>query len=110
MMDEVLSTKETREGVLGARRATMSGEFTLPDPSRDVSESLLASVELGINSVCWAMVKNELSADGEYKDLADWISGGPPEVLPDCTGESGISCGLSTWFPCWTNGRLCPSS
>ena len=27
-----------------------------------------------------------MSADGEYKDLADWISGGctgPPEVLPD---------------------------
>ena len=34
----------------------------------------------------WAMVKNELSRDGEYKDLATWISGGctgPPKVLPD---------------------------
>ena len=31
-------------------------------------------------------VKNDLSGDGEYKDLADWISGGctgPPEMLPD---------------------------
>ena len=52
----------------------------------DVSECLLASIELGINSVSWAMVKNELSADREYKEIAEWISGGctgPPEVVPD---------------------------
>ena len=64
----------------------MSGEFTLPDPGMDVSECLLASIELGVKSLSWAMVKNELPGDGEYKDLADWISGGckgPPEVLPD---------------------------
>ena len=30
MLDEELSTKEAREGILGAIRATMSGEFTLP--------------------------------------------------------------------------------
>ena len=32
------------------------------------------------------MVKNELSVDGEFKDLSDWICGGcigPPEMLPD---------------------------
>jgi hypothetical protein len=32
------------------------------------------------------MVKTELSVDGEFKDLTDWISGGctgPPEMLPD---------------------------
>ena len=45
----------------------------------DRSECLLASMELGIKSVSWAMVKNELSGDGEYKDLANWISWG-------CTG------------------------
>ena len=44
---------------------------------------MLASMELGIKSVSWAMVKNELSGDGEYKDLADWIGGGCPEVLPN---------------------------
>ena len=59
MMGEVMSTKEAREGILGAIRATMSGEFTLPDPSMDVSECLLASMELGVKSVSWAMVKNE---------------------------------------------------
>ena len=76
MLDHELTTKDAREGILGAIRATMSGEFTLPDPSMDVSECLLASMELGVKSVSWAMVKNELSGDGEFKDLADWISGG----------------------------------
>ena len=58
----------------------------MPNPSMDVSECLLASMELGVKSVSWAMVKNELSGDWEYKDLANWISGrcmGPPEVLPN---------------------------
>jgi hypothetical protein len=68
MMDEEMSTKEAREGILGAIRATKTGEFTLPDPGMDVSECFLASME----SVSWAMVKNELSGDGEHKDLADW--------------------------------------
>ena len=67
-------------------RASMSGEFTMPDPGMDVSECLLASMELVVKSVSWAMVKNELSYDGEYKDLADWIVGGctgPPDLFPD---------------------------
>ena len=42
----------------------MSGEFTMPDPSMDMSECLLASIELVVNSVSWAMSKNELSGDG----------------------------------------------
>ena len=37
--------------------------FTLPDPCLNVSECLLASMELGIKSASWAMVKNELSAN-----------------------------------------------
>jgi hypothetical protein len=84
MLDCELTTKDAREGILGAVRATMNGEFTLPNPSMDVSECLLASMELEVKSVSWTMVKNEL--DGEFKDLADWISGGcigPPEMLPD---------------------------
>ena len=60
MLDHELTTNDARDGILGAIRATMSGEFTLPDPSMDVSECLLA----------------KLSGDGEFKDLADWISGG----------------------------------
>ena len=60
MLDHELTTNDARDGILGAIRATMSEEFTLPDPSMDVSECLLA----------------KLSGDGEFKDLADWISGG----------------------------------
>ena len=67
-MDEELSTKEAREGILGMIRTTMRGEFTLPDPSMDMSEC--------VKYVSRAMVKKELSGDGKYKDLADWISGG----------------------------------
>jgi hypothetical protein len=48
MVDYELTTKDAREGILGAIRATMSGEFTLPDPDMDVSECLLASMELGV--------------------------------------------------------------
>jgi hypothetical protein len=42
-------------------------EFTLPNPSIDVSECLLSSMEFGVKSVSRAMVKNELSGDGEYR-------------------------------------------
>ena len=41
----------------------MSGVFILPDPDIDVSECLLASMELGVKFVSWAMFKNELSGD-----------------------------------------------
>ena len=85
-MEEELSTKDVREEILGMIRAGMSGEFTMPDPGMDVSECLLASMELGVKSVSWAMTKNKLSGDGEYKDLADWIVGGctgPPDLFPD---------------------------
>ena len=34
----------------------MTGKFTLPDPIMDVSECLLASMQLGVKSVSWAMV------------------------------------------------------
>ena len=64
MFDEELSTKEASEGILGAIGVTMSGEFTLLDPSMDESECLLASMELALKSVSWAMVKNELLGDG----------------------------------------------
>jgi hypothetical protein len=76
MMDEEMSIKEAREGILGAIRDTKTGEFTLPDPGMDVWEWDLASMELWVKSVSWAVVKNELSGDGEHKDVADRISGG----------------------------------
>ena len=80
-----MSTKEAREGILGAIRTVMGGQYTLPDPEMDASECMLASMELGIKSVSWEMVKAELSKDAEFKDLADWIEGGCrglPEDLP----------------------------
>ena len=81
-----MTTRDAREGILGAIRATMCGELTMPDPALDVSECMLASMELGVRSVSWAMVKDELYSDQEFRDLSDWIGGGcigPPESLPD---------------------------
>ena len=81
-----MTTRDAREGILGAIRATMCGEFTMPDPALDVSECMLASMELGVRSVSWAMVKEELSSDQKFRDLSDWISGGcigPPDSLPN---------------------------
>ena len=64
MLDYESTTKDAREGILGAIRGTMSGEFTLPNPNMDVSECLLAFMELGVKSVSWTMFKNVLSVDG----------------------------------------------
>ena len=81
----VMTTKDAREGILGAIRAAMCVDLTMPDPALDVSEYMLASMELGVKSVSWGMVKEEMSRDQEFKDLSLWISKGcqgPPENLP----------------------------
>lgn len=47
---------------------------------------MLASMELGVKSVTWDMVKTELESDGEFRELSDWICGGcvgSPEDLPE---------------------------
>ena len=83
---QVTTTKEAREGIYGALRDMVGGELTMPDPAMDASGCMLASMELGVRSVSWDMVKAELVKDAEFKDLSDWISGGcvgPPESLPE---------------------------
>ena len=63
----------------------MSADHTMPDPELDVSGCLLASMEFEIKLVSWDMVKNDLTKDREFQDLADWVTGGcicPPEILP----------------------------
>ena len=91
----LLSTKDAREWILGMIRASISGEFTITDAGMDVSECLLASMEFGVKCVSWAMVKNELSGDGEYKDLVDWIGGGCTEQAHQsrCQTTSGLTGG-----------------
>ena len=42
----------------------------MSDPTHDVSECMLMSMELGVRSVSWAMVKDELSRDREIQDLS----------------------------------------
>ena len=45
-----------------------------PDHELDVSENVLASMQLGVSSVTWDMV--ELNKDKEYAELARWIDSG----------------------------------
>jgi hypothetical protein len=70
------SCKEARHGILSAMRGVMSREHTTPDPSMDVSGELLASMELGVKSITWEMVKNEVNKDPNCQMLAAWITGG----------------------------------
>ena len=81
-----MSTKEARSAVLAALRTAMPREETRPDPGLDVSDFVVASMELGVKSVTWDLVKMELERDKEFKDLSDWILGGcegPPGELLD---------------------------
>ena len=52
----------------------MSSYHTMPDPELDVSGCLLASMELGIKSVSWDMVKKEITKDMEFQDLAFYLN------------------------------------
>ena len=64
----------------------MSREETWPDPDLDVSDFVEASMELGVKSVTWDVVKMEVERDQEFRDLSDWIIGGcegPPGGLVD---------------------------
>ena len=49
----------------------MSIEHTLLGPALDASGTLLASMELGVRSVSWNMVRSELTRDSQFKDLDD---------------------------------------
>ena len=58
---------------------------TKPYPDLDVSAEMMASMELGIRSITWDMVKQELLKDKTYSDLSSWITSrckGPTEDLP----------------------------
>jgi hypothetical protein len=61
-----ITTKDTREGILAAIRTVMGANLTLPDPELDVSGYMFASMELGIKSVSWDMVKAELNNDQNF--------------------------------------------
>jgi hypothetical protein len=64
MQEEDMTTKDAREGILAAIKTVMGANLTLPDPELDVSGCMLASMELGIKSVSWDMVKAEPEFQG----------------------------------------------
>ena len=58
--EEVMSCKEARVAMLATLREIMDQAFTAPDPELDASGEILASMEMGIRSITWDMVKVEL--------------------------------------------------
>ena len=70
---------------MSALRLAAEPKNTKPDPDFDVSEAVLASMELGVKSITWEMMKQELVKDKNYADLSTWITSGcqgPSEELP----------------------------
>ena len=66
-----METKEIHKLVLGSIRSVLSSEQTVLDLVLDASGTLLASMELGVRSVSWNMVRSELTMDSQFKDLDD---------------------------------------
>ena len=71
LIETEMETKEIHELVLGSIRSVLSSEHTLLDPALDASGTPLASMELGVKSVSWNMVRSELTRDSQFKDLDD---------------------------------------
>ena len=78
--------KEIRGMVLANIRETADCSMTKPDLRLDCGEYLLASLEFGVRSITWEMVKKELVKDPAFQGLAAWINGGcldARKVLPE---------------------------
>ena len=83
--EEEITWKEARLNMLASLRAVLDEKYTAPDPELDVSDAVIASMELGIRSVSWEMVKKELQNDAKFGDLSTWIQKGcigPATTLP----------------------------
>ena len=75
MIDQIYSEEE--DGLITCKEIRQSLFCILcndlkatPDHELDISENVLASMQLGVSSVTWKMVANELNKDKEYADLA----------------------------------------
>ena len=72
--DEAPTCREVRQAFFGYIRChDLDGA---PDYNLDVSENVIASMQVGVSSVTWEMVKDVLHYDKEYAELARWIDAG----------------------------------
>ena len=86
--------------MFAATRTGTAKKYSTPDPELDVSDAVLASVELGIRSITWEMVKKELYRDEKFNDLSLWIQEGcagpvatlPPHVKPFWRLRGNLQC------------------
>merc|ERR1711893_304531 len=72
--DDLVTCKEIRQSLFCILRC--NDLKATPDHELDVSENVLASMQLGFSSVTWDMVANELNKDKGYAELARWIDSG----------------------------------
>ena len=69
-----MTQKEAKIHMMSALRLAAEPKYTKPDPDFDVSNAVLASMELGVRSITWDMVKKVLVKDKTYSDLTSWIT------------------------------------
>ena len=92
--------KEASIHMMSALRLTAEPKNMKPDPDLDVSDAVLVSMELGIWTITWDMVKQELLKDKTYSDLSSWITSGckgptedlPPHIKPYWKLRNGLHC------------------
>ena len=76
--EETPTCKEVRQSFFGYIRC--QDPEAAPDYDLDVSENIIASMQVGVSSVTWEMVADVLNYDKEYAELAQWIDSGCPET------------------------------
>ena len=62
--------------MMSALRLGAEAKLTRPNQEFHLSDTVLASMELGVKSINWEMMKEDLSKHQSYNDLASWITGG----------------------------------
>ena len=76
-----MTQKETKIHMMSALRLAAEPKHKKPDLDIDVSNAVLASMELGVRSITWDMVKKKFVKDKTYSDLSSWITSGCQTVL-----------------------------
>ena len=112
--EQLMACKEARIHMIYALRVNSTN--SKPDPDLDVSDAVLASMELGIRSITWDMVKQQLLKDETYSDLSSWITSGckgptedlPPHIKPYWKLRNDLHC--VEYVPMFNDRTIIPTS
>ena len=112
--EQLMNCKEARIHMMYALRVNSTN--SKPDPDLDVSDAVLASMELGIQSITWDMVKQQLLKDETYSNLSSWITSGckgptedlPPHIKPYWKLRNDLHC--VEYVPMFNDRTIIPTS